>query len=228
MIYQYAINIEEITDFNQVKILMDNLSNERIIRIEKYHFEKDKIRSLMAEALLRYALQKQFGLEDEEIQFHYSEYGKPFLMCEKVIHFNLSHSGEWVVCAIGDTSVGIDVEITTKTLLPSTYKCFSKREIQLFDVLPEEDQADLFYQIWTLKESFVKNNGKGLSYSFDKFSFEFKNNNIELIQDNLIINDFSFYSKKIDEKHWYALCTEQYEGIEDIIFVNLKELLERK
>lgn len=227
MIYQYAINIEKINDLNQLKALMENLSKERITKIIKYYFTKDKIRSLLAEALVRYALCKKYDLKDMEIQFCYSKYGKPSLMNEKSIHFNLSHAGEWVVCAIGDTPVGIDVEIIRDSQLPGAYQCFSDYEIQVLNNSHQKSQAELFYKIWTLKESFVKYNGKGLNYAFDNFSFDIYDNEIELTEDEKINSDVSFLSIRIDHKHWYALCTEKSEIVNAIEIVTVKELLEK-
>lgn len=225
MIYQYAINIEKINDLNQLEVLKDQLSRERISKIDKYYFTKDKIRSLLAEALVRFSLCNQYDLKNIEIQFHYSKYGKPSLISEKNIHFNLSHAGEWVVCAIGDTPVGVDVEVIRDSQMPSAHQCFSDHEIQVLYHIPEENQAELFYKIWTLKESFVKYNGKGLNDPFEKFSINIHDNEIELMEDEKINLDVSFLSNKIDCKHWYALCTERFEIVNNMEIVTLKELL---
>ncbi len=42
--------------------------------------------------------------------FKIQEYGKANISNYENIHFNLSHSGKMVACAISDEEVGIDVE----------------------------------------------------------------------------------------------------------------------
>lgn len=226
MVYQYAVNIENINDMNQLQVLLNNLSPERRLRIQKFHFTKDKIRCLIAESLVRYGLCENYGLKNEEIQFGYSKYGKPFLVSEKEICFNLSHSGEWVVSAVGDTSIGVDIEVVRGTKLPSAHKFFTKQEIHLLNNTPQKKQVDLFFKIWTLKESFVKYSGLGLGYPFEHFSFSFCNQNIQLVQENMVNANLSFISKKLDEKHWYALCMQQDETLYDVRVIKIKEILE--
>lgn len=228
MIYQYAINIEEITDINKIKVLLNDISIERKNRIIKFYFTKDKVRCLLAEALVRYALCDKYSFKYEKIIFGYSKYGKPLLASDNNIHFNLSHSGEWVVCAIGDTLMGIDVEEMRNTQLPSVCKSFSEQEIQFLDNMPKENQVEAFYRIWTLKESFVKYNGFGLSYPFESFSLDFCNQKIRLIQNDRLNLDISFISKKVDERHWYALCMKEYEKVNDMKIITIKELLENR
>ncbi len=40
----------------------------------------------------------------------YTTYGKSYLYGEKELFFNISHSGNWVIMAIGLTEVGVDIE----------------------------------------------------------------------------------------------------------------------
>lgn len=228
MLYQYAINIGEITNTAQLKDLMNDLSKERVVRVNKYYFERDKIRCITAEILLRYILQKQFGLENNQIKFQYSPYGKPFLAFGENIYFNLSHSGDWVVCAVDNYPIGVDIEKNKELHLPHLYSFFSKKEIQLLHDTSKDEQTDLFYRIWTLKESFVKNIGKGLNYSFNKFYFDFNDNKIRFFQNDIVNNDFQFISLKLDEFHWYALCTKcnQHDITNKMKIVTIKDFFE--
>lgn len=227
MVYQYAVNIGAISDLENIQGLMDKISEERKQKIERYYFLKDKLRCLFAEALLRFALWERFNLEGEKIKFEYSKYGKPFLKEEKSVFFNISHSGDWVVCSVGNSAIGTDVEKIKKNKLPMSHTCFSKKEIDILKSLPLEEQTDLFYRIWTLKESFVKYIGKGLSYPLDSFSFSFKNQNIRLINKETENPYICFYSNKLDNMHWYALCVnrEEYLKLSNIKIVTAADLI---
>lgn len=228
MIHQYAVNIAEIKNSIQLRELMNDLSKERAVRVHKYYFEKDKIRCIIAETLLRYILKKQFGIDNSQIKFKYSQYGKPFLAFDENIHFNLSHSGDWVVCAVDTYPIGVDVEKKKELYSTDVYSFFSKKEIELLHDTSKDEQMDLFYRIWTLKESFVKAIGQGLNYSFDKFAFDFCDNKICFFQNDIVNNDFQFTSVKLDEVHWYALCKKhnQHDIMNKIERVTIKELLE--
>lgn len=184
MIYQYAINIAEIININQRKELMNIISKERITRANRYYLDKDKTRCIVAELLLRFILMIQYDLEGDQIKFGYTPYGKPFLEAYTDIFFNISHSGDWVVCAVGDAIIGVDVEKKSGADLSQIYRIFSKREIHHLQQTVGDEQADLFYRIWTLKESFVKNIGEGINYPFDQFSFEFKEEKICQYEDD--------------------------------------------
>lgn len=224
MIYQYAINIGEIVNTDQLKELMNYISKERLVRVHKYYFEKDKIRCIIGEILLRFILKKHYGIENSEIKFQYSQYGKPYLELYENIYFNLSHSGDWVVCAVGNVPIGVDIEKKEENF-PQIYKFFSKKEILQLHQTAKDNQADLFYRIWTLKESFVKNIGEGLNHSFKKFSFDFYDKDINFFQNDIINNDFYFISEQLDEMYWYALCTKcnQHNIMNNIEIVTMKD-----
>lgn len=224
MIYQYGINIEGIQDFSGMGALWDCISEERKIRIEKSHVVKDKIRCLFAESLLRYILKKQYGFSNREIQIASTPHGKPYLQNCEHIFFNVSHAGEWVVCAVGDSPIGVDVEYIQECHLPCAYRLFSEYEIQLLEKHSGLEQVELFYKIWTLKESYVKKIGLGLRCALETFHFETHHNIIQLYHRDQMDSTLSFLSRKIDAMHWYALCTEKDAKIHGFQNVSVEEI----
>lgn len=89
-----------------------------------------------------------------------NDYGKPFT--DSKIHFNLSHSGEYVVCAFSEKGpVGIDIEERKPINWIEFSKIFTKNEIQILNKTKNSNND--FYRIWTRKESVIKGEGKGLS-----------------------------------------------------------------
>ena len=86
----------------------------------------------------------------------YNEYGKPYLENNE-LYFNLSNSGEYSVCAISDSEIGIDIQ---KIILKNKIidKICTDEEKKL--IKNEED----FTNLWVKKESYIKYLGIGLSY----------------------------------------------------------------
>lgn len=98
------------------------------------------------------------------------EMGKPYLKdCH--LHFNVSHSGEYLAIAVSKSPVGIDIQ-KRKDIKEGMYrKVVQPQEA----VLIEQDKENDFLRLWTLKESFVKAEGKGLRISMKDYWFEKEN-----------------------------------------------------
>ena len=60
--------------------------------------------------LIRYALKEKFNLAVEDIKIIKNRFSKPLLLGYENIHFDLSHCGHWIVCAVSDSPIGIDIE----------------------------------------------------------------------------------------------------------------------
>jgi 4'-phosphopantetheinyl transferase len=58
-------------------------------------------------------------------------------------------------------------------MLESVEHFFSPAEVSDLEALPAPERADRFFQVWTLKESYIKAHGKGLSMPLAEFSFRF-------------------------------------------------------
>ncbi len=224
MLYQYMLNIEKIKVFSDIDYLLDYISVERQEKIMRFRFDKDKIHSIMAEILLRYALKEQYPLKDIVVKFSYSDNQKPMLDGANDIHFNISHSGDWVVCVVGDKELGVDVEEIQDNIMEDVCSCFSAKEIEYLYHCSGSHKVNMFYKLWTLKESFVKYTGNGLSQEFDKFYFIVDGQEVRLIQDGEVRSDLKFLSWKIDEKHWYALCSECNSSMSYVRNVKLDDL----
>ena len=85
------------------------LSNERLSKSSSFRNADDRVRSLCAGWALDAAL-RTVGLRERDVTVVYDDHGKPVLQDHPHLHFSLSHSGEWAVCALSDTPVGVDVE----------------------------------------------------------------------------------------------------------------------
>ncbi|MBG9795677.1 4-phosphopantetheinyl transferase [Paenibacillus dendritiformis] len=150
--------------------LLRLLPPDRQDKINRFHHKADSYRSLLAEVLVRKIIGERTGLGNSQIRFHYNSYGKPELASEHCLFFNISHSGEWIACAVHDTEVGIDVEQIKPIDLSVARRFFSAEEYEQLEKAPPEGRLKLFYDLWTLKESYVKLRGQGLSIPLDSFS----------------------------------------------------------
>ena len=224
MVFQYAVNISKVSEIREVPKLLDLISSERRGRIARFRFEKDKIRCLFAEVLLRYALQNQYDISDPVIGR--DQYGKPYLADHPELFFNLSHSGDWVVCGIGDRKLGIDVERMEQIDLSIADDQFSREEAAYLSSLPKEEKLSSFYTIWTLKESFTKLDGRGLGIPLNSFSFELIDGKVGLFLNGKREERFQFQTRDLDELHKMSVCVDAGEkpySIEDLSVLSAEE-----
>lgn len=231
MVYQYAFNISKITSMKDICDLLDIVSDERKERIRKFYFDKDKVHSILAEIILRYALWEKYGLKDKDIIIQKTKYGKLYLANCEDIHFNLSHSGDWVLCGVGDKTIGIDVEQMNNKDFFIDEKVFTKEECDYLYAQNGDDRLRAFYKIWTLKESYIKNVGMGLSIPLKSFMFEFKGENIKILIQGKKNENYLFNVQKLDKRHCMALCVKgksEHMINDNITILTLEELLRWK
>lgn len=171
----YTANTEPLDNEGLFMDLYEKLPAWRREKVDKVKSREDKKRSLAAGLLLTQmgtVLCKQRAVPTD---IGYEKNGKPYFTDRPDLHFNLSHSGKWAVCAFSDAPVGVDVEVRRDTTnLKVAERFFSKKEneyINSFDT--KEQREDAFYKIWTLKEAFIKATGEGLSRPLNEFSFTF-------------------------------------------------------
>ena len=154
----------------QYQILYTRASEFRQQRAHRYLRQQDKYRCITADALLRYALRQCFGSDQSEIAR--TAGGKPYLPDREDFHFNLSHSGRWVVIAWGGSPVGIDVETLSidegKKMLAQRY--FNPDEQSYLFAAQGQEWGRRFFEIWTKKESYLKFLGTGINRPLNSFS----------------------------------------------------------
>ena len=100
-------------------------------------------------------------LENLESLLEKGPYGKPCLAAYPEIHFNISHSGGWAVCALAAMPCGVDIQerrpIRSRRIVERTMNAREQRQIR-----EAEDSTAEFIRLWTYKESCIKLSGEGL------------------------------------------------------------------
>ena len=140
--------------------LLPLVACEKQKRIMRFHFKRDRNNCLLGDIITRFELCKALGLGNEALEFTTNYYEKPLVLRSPNLHFNVSHTGHYVVFAVDNESVGIDIELIQPVDLKIAERFFASDETEC---IMEDDQLQRFYEIWTKKESQIKWEGKGLS-----------------------------------------------------------------
>ena len=149
------------------RLLLAGLPESRLRRVLACRQEEDRLRIAAAGQLLRYALLRE-GIPQEEQVFAENAWGKPSLALRDCPQFSLSHSGPWVLCALGDAPLGVDVEGPRCTLAMAR-RFFHPVETALAESLPPARQAEALCRLWVAKEAFLKAEGVGFHRSPSTF-----------------------------------------------------------
>ena len=136
------------------------LPQERIEKVSRLRSPLHKALSAVAYLLLGYALAEKYGI-DERVRFEYGRNGKPMLRDFPDIHFNLSHCKNAVACAVSDEAVGVDIQHITPISDKVARRGMTDCEYEAFKASSAAD--DYFCEIWTVKESFLKCTGQGIT-----------------------------------------------------------------
>ena len=138
------------------------VSAEKQDRISRSQGALHKQTMLLADLLLRSQLCAKTGLKNHELRFAVNPHGKPKLLNMPDVHYNISHSGPHMVCAIGEAPLGIDIEILRPIDLKIAKRFFAPDEFHYIRTAPAYEQQRLFFEIWTKKEAYIKYRGEGL------------------------------------------------------------------
>ncbi len=152
------------------------LSADEIRRYERLIPPEARHQNLVSRAFLRTVLTHYAEVEPGGWEFQFSAHGKPSIGRPAGLpwEFNVSHTRGLVVCAVSrDHEIGVDVERCDHKLdhLGLARRFFHASETAILQDLPREAQRETFFQIWTLKEAYLKACGTGLSTPLDSFAF---------------------------------------------------------
>ena len=147
--------------------------NERA-RHGRFVFPADRQSFALSHVLLRRTLAHFLEVPAAALRFATEAHGKPTLVYPKVPHlfFNLSHTRAISLCAVAPCAVGVDVELTTRTVgADLAQRYFAAAEVQALQALPEAARQARFFTLWTLKEAYLKATGVGLAQGLHTFAF---------------------------------------------------------
>ena len=181
----------KIPQYDPAPEMIVSLSPYRQAKLLRYKMPADRVRCYAAGKLLDEML-IPLGYREAEMAYGENTYGKPFFQNAPELHFSLSHSGGYAMAVLGDTEVGCDIEGVRASRAPAEVlqsgrtsdsakaaplshltlakRFFSCEEYEYLAALPEADIPSVFTEIWVLKESLIKADGRGLGCPLDSFS----------------------------------------------------------
>jgi 4'-phosphopantetheinyl transferase len=154
---------------------VDALSADERVRASRLRFEADRGRFVASHAALRRILASYLGATPASLAFGEGPQGKPFLDAPahgQSLHFSLSHSSDLALVAVSrGRRVGVDVERVRplEDLDGFVARYLSPREREAFVRIPSAGRLRAFFEIWTLKEAYLKACGDGLLRELDAF-----------------------------------------------------------
>lgn len=169
----YVKKIEDVISEKELPQAILSFGMERknevlLISNKKKQLESAAVTILLQELLMESGYQKDEIIKDEK--------GAPKLKKQKNIFCSLSHSKEYVSCAISDQAIGIDIqEMREGKRERISKRFFHKKEQELCN---QNTSIELFYKIWTSKESYVKMLGSGLAGNMDSFYLDMEKESI--------------------------------------------------
>lgn len=180
-------------DYDKLIKSLRLIHNYKLINYINYKQSDDKKRCLYGELLVNYVINTNFKNTYFDKQIIFSDYGKPLLACSN-LHFNISHSGNWVICCVSDNSIGVDIEKITNF----NWHNISKRFFSDFEnkyISNSKNSLNTFFKFWTMKEAVIKYYGRGVDSTIKNINFFPINNNLSkaFYKDTICNNIFSFY-----------------------------------
>lgn len=212
----FITNIEKQIIETDYKQIIETFPKEKRRNVENYKNTSDKMRCIYGELLCRYSLYIKYGIDS--FDYYFNEYGKPYLL-KHALFFNISHSYNRVVCAVGEREMGIDVE-KLRAGKESICKCFTKREQNRLIAITPEKTINYIFKLWTLKESYIKYKGKGLSIPLNSFEILINQEKIELEKSN---EELKLMSYEMGGGYLVSVCS--HEICQEIEFINNETLL---
>ncbi len=179
-------------------------------KFEQSEYCKEQSNHKKHHAAGKYLLRWALGEETyEKSEFVKNRHGKPYIKGEP-IHYNISHSAQYVVLVTADSKVGVDIQEKKTVYMEAIAKRFftDKERLAVETCIDEKMLEDMFYHIWCRKEAYGKYLGVGL--------------NEQVLRTNVLsksLADCEFYNINIIDGYQISICSRKGEHIEKIIRV---------
>ena len=170
----YIVDISEFHDCPEkekhawIDDAMQRVSDDRRIKADVIKLEDEKIKSLISGLLIQYAWNEYS--HDKLPEILTGNHGKPYFK-DGGLAFSLSHSGDFVCLAVSEYSVGCDIQKYVRVHVDIAGRFFHEEEKQVLEETMESHEYEqIFFDLWSLKESYIKYTGQGMSQGLDTFS----------------------------------------------------------
>ena len=183
MYYIYD-NINNYTS-DEYSTFYNKLNNKDKNKVNLLIKDSDKNATILSRVLLDKLL-KYYNISYCDIEFKYNKYGKPYI---DGIYFSISHSYDFVCCAVSDKNIGIDIEkIRNVDINTINFFCTDK---EISYIKNSSDKYKSLFTLYCLKEAYCKMIGTGIR-DIKNVEFFVNDSNISCNKDNVIIKlDYS-------------------------------------
>ncbi|WP_336966102.1 4'-phosphopantetheinyl transferase family protein [Acinetobacter pittii] len=198
------------------------LSSAEKLRYDQYHPKVARL-FLISRVLTKFVLADKLGVSPHEVIIQLQPNGKPFVQGNKVVYFNLSHSADVIILAVTEEEgeIGVDVERVDRefewrrvdsVLAPSEIDWIKEKELT-----DSSSVYQRFFQIWTLKEAYIKCTGEGMSRHLKKLNFHVLPEHIQFLDstnDARKTEEYYFQSYVYDHNFIFSICLQQSHSLE--------------
>ena len=221
----YILRLEKNLDLPAIETTLKSfLPESRLNRYSSYSHPSNRLQSLAGEVLSRFAIHTFTGIANKDIEIGYGENGKPFITNLENVHFNISHSGDFVVCAVSNNAIGIDVERIRKVNLRIAERYFSTSELHDLLQLGEEERKTYFIALWTVKESYLKAIGKGLTQHLNSFTVT-KSETGYRLTGNANAESYHIEIQQLSKEYMLACCMAKQKSSLLMKEISLEEII---
>ena len=202
----------KLSDYSAIpeQMLWSKISEEAKREIEYIKSESVRRLKCFGKIMTKALIESLWQIHAKDYDCVTAENGKPYIQAAVPIFYNLSHSGDYVVCALSDREVGIDVQKIGVDKFQLAQRFFHPNEIKNLAHCKPADRIDLFYSYWTAKESFLKYTGTGLSGYISNCEIFFKKDSIDVMLHD-VLQPVYLRACLIDVDYKCMVCSEYQE-----------------
>lgn len=201
------------------------ITPENASLIKRFRFVEDRKRTLYGEVMARCLFMELLAVKNKDLVIEKNPYGKPYFAGIHMLHYNISHSGRFVLCGISNQELGVDIEEIKELHMDIAKRCFTKQEYESMLNVNENEVKKLFYTYWTLKESYIKYDGRGLSIALDSFSISRQADSF-VVDSKKYTESIQLYTKFLELNYIVAVAYGGEKKKVELIYRDLREFLD--
>lgn len=190
----------------------DYLDAGELAKAHQYRNESARRQFLAGRYLAKTILAAATQQTRDSIQLQLAPNGKPYLE-NSAWHFNLSHSGDWVACALAPRAIGIDIEARLRSIehLAIAEQHFSSEEFSWLRKR-QAKQNQKFTALWSLKEAYLKALGLGISHDLASMRWQLHGKSSIAVQSSFTTQPWFCRLLRPDSGYWLSLCYPEQLG----------------
>lgn len=184
------------------------LNTDELKRASRFYFEKHQRRFATARTTIKCILGNYLQIPAQSVNFSYNPQGKPALNHQTDLQFNLSHSSDMALLAVGKIHpLGVDIEqFSARPYQGLAGQLFSIEEQNALHSTPIPLKPWMFFHLWSQKEAFIKACGLGLSYPTQEITVAFDHAKPTTLFDTIHKTTWSMYPFMPSIAYAGALC----------------------